>query len=199
MIDPSSRPTFRELTTEFSKLARDPSRYLVIQVGDGECRRVWEGNVSGGEVGRAQTKDPPPELLPQPQGDLPSPTDSRFFSRLLSSDDLGDVLDADEYLRPDKELEEQRWRRQQQLARHTVSHCSRLWPRPFGPCPLLTFILFNFLQNGRPVRENSSALRYISDPTNNNQLEQEACSHGTHWEYWEYLNMHTARKDLPQR
>lgn len=49
------------------------------------------------------------------------------------------------------------------------------------------------LQNGRPVRENSVALRYISDPTNNNQLERDTCSHGTHWEYWEYweyLNMY---------
>lgn len=43
-----------------------------------------------------------------------------------------------------------------------------------------------FQQNGRPVRENSVALRYISDPTNNNHLEPETCSHGTHWEYWEY-------------
>ncbi|XP_070784140.1 melanoma receptor tyrosine-protein kinase-like isoform X5 [Enoplosus armatus] len=68
MIDPSSRPRFRELIVEFSKMARDPSRYLVIQ------------------------------------GDLPSPTDSRFYSRLLSSDDMGDVVDADEYLLPYKGL-----------------------------------------------------------------------------------------------
>lgn len=32
MIDPSSRPRFKELVVEFSKMARDPSRYLVIQV-----------------------------------------------------------------------------------------------------------------------------------------------------------------------
>lgn len=32
MIDPSSRPRFRELVAEFSQMARDPSRYLVIQV-----------------------------------------------------------------------------------------------------------------------------------------------------------------------
>lgn len=95
----------------------------------------------GSEVAMVQREDLPPEFLPHPQGDLPSPTDSRFFSRLLSSDDLGDVLDVDEYLRPDKELEEQHCRRQLQLARHTVSHCSRLWPRPYGPRPLLIFIL----------------------------------------------------------
>ncbi|KAJ3611689.1 hypothetical protein NHX12_021703 [Muraenolepis orangiensis] len=31
MIDASSRPKFRELVVEFSKMARDPSRYLVVQ------------------------------------------------------------------------------------------------------------------------------------------------------------------------
>lgn len=78
----------------------------------------------------------PPPLT---QGDLPSPTDSRFFSRLLSSDDLGDVLDADEYLRPDKELEEQRCQQEQQHTRHMVSSCSRpLRLRPLRPRPPLT-------------------------------------------------------------
>lgn len=47
-----------------------------------------------------------------------------------------------------------------------------------------------FLQNGRSVRENSVALRYISDPTNNNQLETEACSHGTHWQYCQYFKLY---------
>lgn len=32
MIDADSRPKFRELMVEFSKMARDPQRYLVIQV-----------------------------------------------------------------------------------------------------------------------------------------------------------------------
>lgn len=35
MIDPSSRPRFKELMVEFSKMASDPSRYLVIQVNQG--------------------------------------------------------------------------------------------------------------------------------------------------------------------
>ncbi|XP_063768804.1 melanoma receptor tyrosine-protein kinase-like isoform X2 [Eleginops maclovinus] len=68
MIDPCSRPRFRELIVEFSKMARDPPRYLVVQ------------------------------------GELPSPTDRRFFSRLLSSDDMDDVVDAEEYLLPSKGL-----------------------------------------------------------------------------------------------
>ncbi|XP_061876805.1 melanoma receptor tyrosine-protein kinase-like [Entelurus aequoreus] len=66
MIDPSSRPRFRELVVEFSKMARDPSRYLVLQ-----C-------------------------------DPPSPSDGRFYSRLLSSDDTDDVVDVEEYLLPYK-------------------------------------------------------------------------------------------------
>ena len=33
MIDRDSRPRFRELVNEFSSMARDPSRYVVIQVG----------------------------------------------------------------------------------------------------------------------------------------------------------------------
>lgn len=37
MIDADSRPKFRELISEFSKMARDPQRYLVIQVPDLVC------------------------------------------------------------------------------------------------------------------------------------------------------------------
>ncbi|KAK7880380.1 hypothetical protein WMY93_032970 [Mugilogobius chulae] len=64
MIDPSSRPRFRELVREFSEMARDPHRFLVIQ------------------------------------GELPSPSDSRFYNRLLSTDD---DVDAEEYLMPYRE------------------------------------------------------------------------------------------------
>uniref|UniRef100_A0A4W5MI76 Receptor protein-tyrosine kinase n=1 Tax=Hucho hucho TaxID=62062 RepID=A0A4W5MI76_9TELE len=71
MIDADSRPRFRELISEFSKMARDPSRYLVIQ-GD-DCMY------------------------------LPSPTDSKFYRSLIStSEDMEDVVDAEEYLLPDK-------------------------------------------------------------------------------------------------
>uniref|UniRef100_H3D7Q7 receptor protein-tyrosine kinase n=1 Tax=Tetraodon nigroviridis TaxID=99883 RepID=H3D7Q7_TETNG len=68
MIDPSSRPTFRKLTAEFSTMARDPSRFLVVQAN------------------------------------LPSPTNRRFYSRMLSSEDMEGVIDADEYLQPYKEF-----------------------------------------------------------------------------------------------
>ncbi|PWA32047.1 hypothetical protein CCH79_00020389 [Gambusia affinis] len=67
-------------------------------------------------------------------GNLPSPSDRRLFSRLLSSDD--DVVDADEYLLPYKRIN-----------RQGSETC--------------------IPANGHPVRENSIALRYISDPTQN--------------------------------
>uniref|UniRef100_A0A8C1ZFG8 Receptor protein-tyrosine kinase n=1 Tax=Cyprinus carpio TaxID=7962 RepID=A0A8C1ZFG8_CYPCA len=64
MIDADSRPHFRELVAEFSKMARDPSRYLVIQV--------------------------------------PSPTDSKFCMSWISTEDMDGVVDAEEYLLPNK-------------------------------------------------------------------------------------------------
>uniref|UniRef100_A0A7N6AFC5 Receptor protein-tyrosine kinase n=1 Tax=Anabas testudineus TaxID=64144 RepID=A0A7N6AFC5_ANATE len=105
MIDPSSRPRFKELIAEFSKMARDPSRYLVIQ------------------------------------GELPSPSDSRFYSRLLSSDDMEDVVDAEEY-----------------LSFFFIFN---------NTCLLL--LSYSFLPNYRHLNtcilENSIMLRYITDPT----------------------------------
>uniref|UniRef100_A0A8C2XJK9 Receptor protein-tyrosine kinase n=1 Tax=Cyclopterus lumpus TaxID=8103 RepID=A0A8C2XJK9_CYCLU len=125
MIDASSRPKFRELIVEFSKMARDPSRYLVLQ------------------------------------GDLPSPTDSRFFSRLLSSDDMEDV-DVDEYL----------------LAYKGPGH------RDNRPCIATVnkhrlSVPFN-IRNVPPVRDNSFSLRYIRDPTHS-APDEEDFSH-------EYMN-----------
>ncbi|XP_056219868.1 melanoma receptor tyrosine-protein kinase-like isoform X1 [Seriola aureovittata] len=114
MIEPSSRPRFRELIVEFSKMARDPSRYLVIQ------------------------------------GDLPSPSDSRFYSRLLSSDDTEGVVDGEEYLLPYKGV-----------GNHDNHPCNAT--------------------NGHPVRENSIALRYITDPTHNALDKEDFPSH-------EYMN-----------
>lgn len=40
MIDADSRPKFRELIIEFSKMARDPQRYLVIQVQIAICPSI---------------------------------------------------------------------------------------------------------------------------------------------------------------
>lgn len=34
MIDENIRPTFKELANEFTRMARDPPRYLVIKVGE---------------------------------------------------------------------------------------------------------------------------------------------------------------------
>ena len=34
MLDAESRPSFRELADEFAKMARDPGRYVAIEVSD---------------------------------------------------------------------------------------------------------------------------------------------------------------------
>ncbi|XP_072536407.1 epidermal growth factor receptor-like isoform X1 [Salminus brasiliensis] len=70
MIDADSRPCFCDLIAEFSKMARDPPRYLVIQ-GDEQMH-------------------------------LSSSTDITLYRTLLSSEDMGDVVDAEEYLLPCK-------------------------------------------------------------------------------------------------
>uniref|UniRef100_A0A9J8DD16 Receptor protein-tyrosine kinase n=1 Tax=Cyprinus carpio carpio TaxID=630221 RepID=A0A9J8DD16_CYPCA len=70
MIDADSRPHFRELVAEFSKMARDPSRYLVIQGDD----HMYQ----------------------------PSPTDSKFCMSWISTEDMDGVVDAEEYLLPNK-------------------------------------------------------------------------------------------------
>uniref|UniRef100_UPI003F778764 Receptor tyrosine-protein kinase erbB-2,Green fluorescent protein n=1 Tax=Homo sapiens TaxID=9606 RepID=UPI003F778764 len=72
MIDSESRPRFRELVSEFSRMARDPQRFVVIQNED---------------LGPA------------------SPLDSTFYRSLLEDDDMGDLVDAEEYLVPQQGLE----------------------------------------------------------------------------------------------
>lgn len=42
MIDADSRPKFKELAAEFSRMARDPQRYLVIQVSSPAASQGWE-------------------------------------------------------------------------------------------------------------------------------------------------------------
>lgn len=41
MIDADSRPKFKELAAEFSRMARDPQRYLVIQVSSPAASQGW--------------------------------------------------------------------------------------------------------------------------------------------------------------
>ncbi|XP_061614431.1 melanoma receptor tyrosine-protein kinase-like isoform X10 [Phyllopteryx taeniolatus] len=120
MIDPSGRPSFRELVVEFSKMARDPSRYLVLQ-----C-------------------------------DPPSPSDSRFFSRLLSSDDADDTVEAEEYLLP----YEGSGNRGDHPCRATVRTSVSLRRRE----PAVTTFA---RAQAHPARADSVAVRYISDPTGN--------------------------------
>ncbi|XP_053324168.1 epidermal growth factor receptor-like isoform X1 [Spea bombifrons] len=104
MIDAESRPKFRELSAEFSKMARDPTRYLVIQ-GDERMN-------------------------------LPSPVESKFHHALVQ-EEMGDIVDAEEYLIPNQGF-------------FSSPSTSRT--------PLLT-------TPGPPVREDSFIQRYSTDPT----------------------------------
>ncbi|XP_072296981.1 epidermal growth factor receptor [Eucyclogobius newberryi] len=79
MIDADSRPRFRELIAEFTKMARDPSRYLVIQ-GDERMHlpspsdgRLFRSLISGEEMEDAVDADE--YLLPQ-HGFFSSPSTS---------------------------------------------------------------------------------------------------------------------------
>ncbi|CAH1394458.1 unnamed protein product [Nezara viridula] len=55
MLDAESRPSFKELTDEFSKMARDPGRYLVIQ-GDKLMRLPsYSSQECGGQEEKEQT------------------------------------------------------------------------------------------------------------------------------------------------
>ncbi|XP_075442878.1 epidermal growth factor receptor [Ascaphus truei] len=128
MIDAESRPKFRELSAEFSKMARDPTRYLVIQ-GDDRMH-------------------------------LPSPVESKFH-RTLVEDDLGDVVDADEYLIP-----HQGFFSSPSNSRTPLLNLMSDDSLPFS---------INQNGNGQPGREDSFGQRYSSDPTVilNNSLDDE--------------------------
>uniref|UniRef100_A0A4W6CT20 Receptor protein-tyrosine kinase n=1 Tax=Lates calcarifer TaxID=8187 RepID=A0A4W6CT20_LATCA len=145
MIEPSSRPKFRELIVEFSKMARDPSRYLVIQ------------------------------------GDLPSPSDRRFYSRLLSADDTEDMVDAEEYLLPYKGT----GNHDNHACNATVHTHTFLSEMLCLACshPDLTLDQRDLSYR---LKENSIALRYITDPTHNALDREDFTSHAVFFS--EYMN-----------
>uniref|UniRef100_A0A8C7GT67 Receptor protein-tyrosine kinase n=1 Tax=Oncorhynchus kisutch TaxID=8019 RepID=A0A8C7GT67_ONCKI len=100
MIDADSRPKFKELAAEFCRMARDPQRYLVIQV---TYLPLLYPCLSWGVsfVCLSPSSFSPPLPL---QGDnrmkLPSPNDSTFFQSLLDEEELEDLMDAEKYLVP---------------------------------------------------------------------------------------------------
>lgn len=133
MIDSECRPRFRELVAEFSRMARDPQRFVVIQVlglsapflpmTKRSPAKGGKRDDSRGPGLQAQPLSDSPYLfylpepssgpstglgrgyhcLPPPQNeDLgpASPLDSTFYRSLLEDDDMGDLVDAEEYLVP---------------------------------------------------------------------------------------------------
>nr|KAF6469320.1 epidermal growth factor receptor [Molossus molossus] len=122
MIDADSRPKFRELISEFSKMARDPQRYLVIQ-GDERMH-------------------------------LPSPTDSNFYRALVGEEDVGDVVDADEYLIP-----------QQGFFHSPSTSRTPLLSSPSATSNNSTMACIDRNGQSCPLKEDSFLQRYSSDPT----------------------------------
>ncbi|KAM9440269.1 epidermal growth factor receptor [Clarias gariepinus] len=93
MIDAESRPRFRELIAEFSKMARDPTRYLVIQ-GDERMHlpsptdsRYYRSLMSGVDLDEAVDAD---EYLLPNHGFFSSPSTSR--TQLLHSMSLNSSI-----------------------------------------------------------------------------------------------------------
>ncbi|XP_028988079.1 epidermal growth factor receptor [Betta splendens] len=93
MIDANSRPHFRELIAEFSKMARDPSRYLVIQ-GDERMHlpspsdsKFYRSLISGEEMEDAVDAD---EYLVPQRGFFSSPSTSQ--TPLLHSTSLNSSI-----------------------------------------------------------------------------------------------------------
>ncbi|RXM30968.1 hypothetical protein EOD39_7382 [Acipenser ruthenus] len=94
MIDADSRPRFRELIAEFSKMARDPSRYLVIQ-GDERMHlpspsdsRFYRTLMSGEDMEDIVDAD---EYLVPYNGFFNSPTTSRtqLFNSMSINSSMG--------------------------------------------------------------------------------------------------------------
>ncbi|KAF7647147.1 hypothetical protein LDENG_00176900 [Lucifuga dentata] len=95
MIDADSRPHFRELMAEFTKMARDPSRYLVIQ-GDDRMHlpsptdtKFYHSLISGEDMENAVDAD---EYLVPQHGFFSSPSTSR--TPLIHSTSLNSSIGA---------------------------------------------------------------------------------------------------------
>ncbi|KAG8442790.1 hypothetical protein GDO86_011560, partial [Hymenochirus boettgeri] len=120
MIDAESRPKFRELSAEFTKMARDPTRYLVIQ-GDDRMH-------------------------------LPSPVESKIHPALVE-EDLGDIVDAEDYLLPHQGFFTSPSTSRTPLL-STMSSTSNNSP-----------VICIARNGGPPNREDSIVQRYSTDPT----------------------------------
>ncbi|KAL2078715.1 hypothetical protein ACEWY4_026400 [Coilia grayii] len=101
-IDPDSRPKFRELVTEFSTMARDPSRYVVIQndeqnnLASPVDSRFYRQLVEEDGANVRELLDADEYLVPQPgffgpQGDTAANGPSRHHSHRSTDQQLMEV------------------------------------------------------------------------------------------------------------
>lgn len=109
MIDPDYRPRFKDLVKEFTTMARDPPRYVVIQVCVCVCvfpQLPWRVALCIFViiVDSGLLTDVCFFFLLQneEQMSMPSPVDNQFFRLLVEEEgsNLRELLDAEEYLVP---------------------------------------------------------------------------------------------------
>uniref|UniRef100_A0A8C7YPP3 Receptor protein-tyrosine kinase n=1 Tax=Oryzias sinensis TaxID=183150 RepID=A0A8C7YPP3_9TELE len=139
MIDPDSRPKFKELVQEFTAMARDPPRYLVIKV----CS-----------------------------------LDSRFYRMLLEEgDNMGEMMDAEDYLVPQPNLfPRTNGDEHQANGPSSTSATNSAWP----PYPVLArstsaggqsdSVFLDAVPDGLAVSPLSPG-RYCKDPTHPSEIE----------------------------
>ncbi|KAK7884303.1 hypothetical protein WMY93_027426 [Mugilogobius chulae] len=89
MIDENIRPTFKELVSDFTRMARDPSRYLVIKLerGDISAEETYHRNLERGHL-ESDYQDEDDYALEEGLATPPlyhSPTWNRYRSRLNSN------------------------------------------------------------------------------------------------------------------
>uniref|UniRef100_A0AAQ5ZA92 Receptor protein-tyrosine kinase n=1 Tax=Amphiprion ocellaris TaxID=80972 RepID=A0AAQ5ZA92_AMPOC len=188
MIDPESRPKFKDLIIEFSAMARDPPRYVVIQ-NDEDMSKC-------------------------------SPVDSRFYRMLLEEgDNVGEMMDAEEYLVPQPNLFTRNKGDEPQAngpSRHQSYRVSEgeqhLCPQLFiFPSSSYTFTLADNLSklsnhsqsdsvflDGPPDDHSlppASPGRYCEDPTNPNGSQGDLETDGPNG----FLHPHHLHHSLPRR
>lgn len=103
MIDADSRPRFKELAVEFCRMARDPQRYLVIQVSKLQKNKLFCPLCCLRTLSRTESNWAfCCFFFFCFQGDnctkLPSPNHRDFCQSLQEDDNWEDLLDAEEFL-----------------------------------------------------------------------------------------------------
>ncbi|XP_038078963.1 epidermal growth factor receptor-like [Patiria miniata] len=146
MLDEESRPSFKQMSDELGRMAKDPKRYLVLQ-NDGD------GTLAG----------------------LPSPVPSDFYKSLINDEIDGSkntdlFMDADEYLQP-MSLNNKEHRQPPNEFFPRTSGADFVAGNPVMS-PTFPYSLSSPPAKASPARKDSS-MRYAPDPVHAMQLERQ--------------------------